>query len=387
MRMIVILSGLLLTVCTTAFAETLNVSDDASLRRELSAARPGDVVRVASGVYRGGVSVTIEGTKDAPVTIEGATADDPPVFRGGASGLHLIGPNYVTLRNLVFDGATGNGLNIDEGGAGKPLSTGIVIERVRITNVGPRGNTDGIKLSGLKDFAIRDCTIEGWGGNAIDLVGCHDGVIERCVVRGKEGFSCTTGPQMKGGTSNVVVRDCLFDRAGQRAVNAGGSTGLEFFRPVDAPFEAKDLTIEDNVFIGSDAPVAFVGVDGAVFRRNTIVEPTRWVLRILQESTGERFVRCRNVTFERNLVVYRRSAVRTVVNIGGNTAPDTFTFRENWWWCADDASNRPQLPTADRSGVFGRNPQVTIVEGRPAVGLPEARDYGARPARKTEESR
>ena len=52
-----------------------------------------------------------------------------------------------------------------------------------------------------------------------------------------------------------------------------------------------DITVEDNRFRGSEVPVAFVGVDGAVFRRNVIYEPEKWVLRILQESTGERFVR------------------------------------------------------------------------------------------------
>mgnify|MGYP006193671343 CR=1 FL=1 len=40
--------------------------------------------------------------------------------------------------------------------------------------------------------------------------------------------------------------------------------------------------------------VAFVGVDGATFRHNTIYRPTKWVLRILQESQEPRFVRTRD---------------------------------------------------------------------------------------------
>lgn len=357
---------------------TIDVTDDTSLRQALRQAAAGDVVRVGPGTYRGGLFAELKGTKDQPITIAGRDAKEPPVVEGGANGLHLSGAQHVTVRDIVFRNARDNGINIDDGGAGQPLASGISVERVTIQDVGPKGNRDGIKLSGLTGFRIVGCVVEGWGGNAIDLVGCSDGVIERCIVRGKEGFDCTTGPQLKGGTRNVVVRHCLFDRAGQRAVNAGGSTGMPFFRPADATYEAKDVTIEHNVFLGSDAPVAFVGVDGAIFRHNTIVDPTRWVLRILQETaSGERFVRCRNVTFERNLIVYGASAVRSIANVGPDTSPETFIFKDNWWYCRDATTRRPSLPTAEQGGVVGRDPQLEVKDGWATPRLPDAMAYGA----------
>ena len=73
--------------------------------------------------------------------------------------------------------------------------------------------------------------VEGWGGQAVDMVGCHRGLIDSCTFRGKPGLSQHTGPQTKGGSHEVTIRRCLFDHAEARAVNLGGSTGLRFFRP------------------------------------------------------------------------------------------------------------------------------------------------------------
>lgn len=350
---------LLLAITATATGAEFSVGDDAALREALRAARAGDVVRIRPGTYRGGLYATLAGEEGRPIVIEG-DAQDPPVVEGGANGMHLAAARHVTLRNVHFRGATGNGLNIDDGGELEVPAIGIVIERVRVSDVGPRGNTDGIKLSGVRGFALRDCVIEGWGGSAVDMVGCHEGVIERCTFRGKDGFEQATGPQLKGGTSNVTIRDCRFDHAGDRAANVGGSTGLQFFRPPDANCEARDITVERCAFRGSQAAVAFVGVDGAVFRGNTIYEPQKWVLRILQETRDERFVPCRNVVFEGNTVVYRRAAVRTVCNVGPGTQPESFTFVGNRWWCADAPQSKPDLPTPEKDGVYGVDPRMEL---------------------------
>ena len=89
---------------------------------------------------------------------------------------------------------------------------------------------------------------------------------------------------------------------------------------------------------------------------NTIHLPEKWVLRILQESQGERFPPCRECVFEHNLVVFDRR-VRSHVNVGAGTAPDTFTFRGNAWFCVDGDA-RPRLPVAEDDGVHGVDPKL-----------------------------
>ncbi|MEK7676658.1 MAG: right-handed parallel beta-helix repeat-containing protein, partial [Verrucomicrobiota bacterium] len=227
-----------------------------------------------------------------------------------------------------------------------------------------RGNQDGIKLSGVVDFRVEGCALERWGtggGSGIDMVGCHRGVIESNLFRHTEA-SGGTGVQCKGGTSRMVIRHNRFENAGGRAVNIGGSTGRTYFRP---PLqdgaelcEAKDIRVEGNIFIGSGAPVAFVGVDGATVCFNTIYRPQRWALRILQETREPGFVPARNGKFTDNIIAFHSSTwAEGGVNIGPGTAPGTFQFARNWWYCLDNpARSQPRLPVDETDGVHGKDP-------------------------------
>ena len=177
-----------------------------------------------------------------------------------------------------------------------------------------------------------------------------------------------TGVQCKGGTSAIVIRRNRFEHAGGRGVNIGGGTGLPYFRPPLTAgaehAEARDIRVEGNTFVGAMTPVAFAGVDGAIVRFNTIVRPARWAVRILQENKAPGFVACRNGQFTDNVIVFESSRwSEGGVNIGAGTAPETFTFARNWWYCADQPErSRPKLPTTETDGVYGR--KVDEAEGK-----------------------
>lgn len=368
----------------------VEVADGASLRAALRAARPGTRIRIAPGRYSPGVYVAgLTGTEQGPIVIEGAQEKRPPSFEGGGEGWHLSDCAYVTLRNIAVRGQSSNGINVDDGGSFDSPSHHIVLDGLRISEVGPQGNHDPIKLSGVTDFTVRNCVIEGWGGQAVDMVGCHRGLIEGCEFRGKKGFSQGTGPQTKGGSSRVVIRRCLFLDAAARGVNLGGSTGLAFFRPKGALYEAKDITVEECVFVGCEAPVAYVGVDGAVVRFNTFFRPRKWVMRILQETTKEGFAPCRRGRFEDNLIVFRRAEVGVFVNVGPNTQPETFRFARNLWYCEDrPEASRPRLPVAETGGVYAVDPR--LAEGGPdrfRPRNPKAAAFGAHARRPQTDSR
>ncbi len=345
----------------------VTVRDAEEFRQAVARAKPGARSLLAPGEYPGGFYFPrLQGRPDKPIVIAAADPKNPPVIKGRVEGMHLTDAAHVELRDLTLTGATGNGLNIDDGGSYDTPSHHVLLRGLKITDVGPRGNHDGVKLSGVDDFRIEGCTVERVGGQGIDMVGCHRGVIEGCTFRHSEGETGATGVQAKGGTRDITVRGCRFENAGARAVNIGGSTGLQFFRPpLQTPsgqaaryYEAKDIRVEGNTFIGGQAPVAFVGVDGAVVRFNTIYRPRRWALRILQETRAPGFVPCRDGTFTENLVVFRSGEwSEGGVNIGPGTAPETFTFARNFWYCADDpAKSRPTLPTKEAGGVYGKDP-------------------------------
>lgn len=350
----------------------------------VNTARPGIKVLIAPGQYRGGLTFSnLRGTKAQPIILEARDANRPPVINDGNSGIHLRSPTHVELRHLVLQGATGNGLNIDDGGNPDKPARNVVLHRIQVRDVGPKGNRDGIKLSGVDEFVVDNCTVERWGesGSAIDMVGCHNGEIKNCNFKYR-GDIFGNGVQTKGGSADITIHHCRFENAGGRAVNIGGSTGRDYFRPRDANYEAKNITVEDCKFIGSMSPIAFVGVDGATVRYNTIFRPTRWMIRILQESQGPEFLPCRNGVFANNIVAFRSNEVRTMVNVGSGTSPETFQFAENHWYCIDNPqrSNRLGLPTAETNGSYGQNPMFRDPENGDLslTGQSPVRDAGVR---------
>lgn len=342
-------AGLLL-FATRLPAATREVRDAGELRQALQQLTPGTTLRLAPGEYPGGQHVT--GVER--LTLEAADPQRPPVFRGGATAWQFSRCAQLTLRHLKITGQTGNGLNLDDGGERDRPVPGITLEHLEISDIGPIGNHDGIKCSGLTGLTIRDCTITGWGGQGIDFVGCRQSRIVGCTLTGKPGFSASAGVQLKGGSQDIVVERCTFRNAGSRPLNVGGSTGIEFFRPPGAGFEAARIEVRDNLIEGGDCAAAFVGVDGATFAGNTVRLPARWIFRLLQETAAPGFVPCRNVSITGNTIRFRRAQVRAEVNVGAGTAPETLQFRGNRWFAEDrPQASRPQLPVPETGGEYG----------------------------------
>lgn len=367
-----------------ARGEEIRVATREQLVRAVENAQPGTTILIAPGTYQGGLGFrNLRGERGRPIVLAGADKANPPVFQGGGSAIHLTDPEFVELHHLVLDGARGNGLNIDDGGSYDTPARGLVLQGLVVRNVGPDGNRDGIKLSGVDEFRVEDCTIERWGsaGSGIDMVGCHEGTITGCVLRDRGGNQAN-GIQTKGGSRAIRIRRCRFEQTGGRGVNMGGSTGLPYFRPRDAGYEARDIQVEDCTFLGTSAPICFVGVDAGVARYNTIYRPRGYVVRILQESRGERFVACRNGVFANNVIAFRSDEIRGAVNVGPDTAAETFRFSGNHWYCLDRPQrSRMPLPVEETGGSYATDPRfVNAAAGDVRLSAESpVRDAGVRP--------
>ncbi len=350
----------------------VQVQNTNELRAAVRAATPGTRIEVAPGEYAGGFFFEdLRGEKAHPIVIVGADSANPPRIVGGNGGILLNNPAFVVLENLALSGMKGNGLNISDGGKFSSEPRGLVLRGLRITDIEVRGNLDGIKLSGLVGFRVENCTVERWGtggGSGIDMVGCHDGVITNCTFRHSRDPRSTggSGIQAKRGSSNITIRHNRFEHAGERAVNIGGSTGLTMFRPPLEKWpagvpksEARNIVVEGNTFIGSLSPIAFVGVDGATVRFNTIYKPGKWAFRILQETTESGFVPCRNGVVSDNVIVFDSAHwSEGGINVGAHVEAGSFRFERNHWLCVDRPDrSRPKLPMNEEGGVYGLDPQ------------------------------
>jgi len=363
-----------------------NQTGDGSVARpyatiQYAAARavPGTAVRVHPGSYAGGSFVTdVRGTPEAPIWIGGFSprpGEPParPIITGGSEGLHLVRCAYVVVHDLEVRNVSSNGINSDDGGEYDDPTAAHhqVFRSLVIQDIGGTGNQDGLKLSGVYNFAVIDCEISRCGGamsgSGIDMVGCHDGVIARTFMHDLS----ANAVQAKGGTTNIDITRCRIENAGERALNIGGSTGFEFFRPplskTGPNAEARNIRATANTILGSNAAVAFVGAMDCVFAHNTVIEPRRWIMRILQETTSSPpyvFDACSNNTFASNIVYFQRGQISTYVNIGSNTLPATFVFRNNLWYAHDNpAASTPGLPSPETGAVVGVDPMLKDVAG------------------------
>ncbi|HOX46214.1 MAG TPA: hypothetical protein PK668_21600 [Myxococcota bacterium] len=360
----------------------------ASIARAAQGIGPGTAVHVHSGTYPGGVYLAdLAGEAGAPIWIGGAPGEPRPVLEGGGGGVQLVRVRYLVLHDLEVRDASQNGVNCDDGGErDDPEATGQVIFRgLHIHDIGGGGNEDCLKLSGVRDYFVLDSEFArcggGMSGSGIDHVGCHHGLIARCRFEQMSGNAV----QSKGGSADIEIRQCWMVDAGERAVNMGGSTGFEFFRPPlssEQPnAEARDIRVIANVMIGSSAPIAFVGCVGCLAANNTLVDPDTWILRVLQETTSTaeyEFLPTRDCVFANNLVFFDRGALSTQVNVGPDTAAETFTFSSNLWYAHDDPgrSEPDALPAAETAPIIGQDPGLAdpaaadyhIGPGSPAAG-------------------
>ncbi|MBI3201265.1 MAG: DUF1565 domain-containing protein, partial [Myxococcales bacterium] len=330
----------------------------------------GTAIRIHAGTYPGGTFLSnLSGSATAPIWIGGAPGEAAPVIDGGGEGLHLSRVRYTVLHDLEVTGSTQNGINVDDAGeyANADATRFVVFQKLSVHDVGSGGNQDCLKLSGVNDFWVLDSKLAkcggGGAGSGIDHVGCHRGLIARST------FTDITGNavQAKGGSEDLEVRACRMQNAGERAVNMGGSTGLQFFRPplsASGPnFEAKNIRVVANVIVGSASALAFVGCVECLAAHNTIVDPTNWLLRILQETTtggGYTFLPAQKGRFVNNLVYFDRSDLSTWVNVGPNTDAASFQFQNNLWYAHDaPAQSKPgNLPATETGGISGTDPAL-----------------------------
>lgn len=320
-------------------------------------AAPGDTILIFPNIYTGSQYIfNLHGTASQPIVFMGTDVNQV-IFSGGLQGMHLSQVSYIELHNLSFTQHTGNGLNIDDAGTFDSPSHHIRVIHCRFYEMGAEGNNDFLKMSGIDHFEIVNCTFNqgAAGGSGIDMVGCHHGIIRK-----NEFYSMGSNSiQAKGGTQYIAIFQNLFEDGGQRTLNLGGSTGLEYFRPQDAPFEAADIDVYANVFIRAWAPIAYVGSVRVKVINNTLVDPQNWVIRILQESVDpERFLPCGDNEFINNIIYYNYTRnISTHINIGPDTDPQSFTFSNNLWYNHNNPLlSTPNLPVTESDGIYGLEP-------------------------------
>lgn len=357
----------------------------ATIAAAAAAATPGTFIELGPGMHASDQYVaSLRGTAQAPIWIGGTTSTAKPIIDGGNEALHLTGPAYVVVQHLEVRNQVANGINIDDGAdyANDTAAHHVAVLDVNVHDVGGTGNQDCLKVSGVNDLFVYDSWFARCGGAAagsgIDHVGCHRSVIARNIFDAMSGNAV----QAKGGSTDIDIRQNRIRGGGERAVNLGGSTGFEFFRPplsmTQPNAEARRIRAFNNIITGDTrAPFAFVGCVDCLVAHNAAVGNPSWLVRILQETvtqSGYTFEPARAGRVINNSFVWQSTALSTHVNVGANTDASSFTFSHNLWFAADDMSaSTPMLPVPEDGSVIGSWSAYT--------GYPEYPPFPFEPAR------
>jgi hypothetical protein len=152
-----------------ALPRDVPVSTRQELAAALAAARPGDVIHLADGVYTGPFQISAAGTAENPIVIRG-TSEEGTILDGNGckdcNELEVYGRGFVHVERLSIRNAQ---RAIRFQGVG---SEGIVVRRVHTLNttMGFGANKD------QKDFYLCDNTLEGrlhWPAKYTDDAGAH----------------------------------------------------------------------------------------------------------------------------------------------------------------------------------------------------------------------
>ncbi len=371
-------SLLLILLTSNTFGRTIHVGQGQqyqTLEQAAAIAQPGDKIIVHNGIYTQREDITnLNGEKENPVIIY-AEEEGKVIFRGQTEAWHLSSCSNLFIYGFVFENQTSNGVNIDDSGNYDNSTFNITIKNCIFRDMNASGNNDLLKLSGLNDFTVENCSFQNGanGGSGIDMVGCHEGRFIKNIFENM-GSNCI---QVKGGSQYITITQNTFIDGGNRSLNLGGSTGLEYFRPHDAPFEAADVDVYSNIFIRSWAPIAFVGSTRVRVFNNTFYKPENWVFRILQETVDtSRFIACGDNEFSNN-IIYFGDNLHRIVNIGPNTRPESFIFANNLWYNFDNPDfDNPGLPAEETNPVIQKNPlfenideyNFDLTSSSPAIG-------------------
>jgi len=178
----------LLTLSHKSYSQTITIGnggDFATLSQAASSLNPGDRVVILNQVFSNGTQylANINGLPNQPITIVAET-NQGPVFRGGSEAIHLSNCNHIIIDGLIFEQQTDNAVNIDDGADYATPSTNITVRNCIFRDIGANGNHDFLKMSGVDDFLVTNCSFTNGDnsglGSGLDMVGCHQGIIQDC---------------------------------------------------------------------------------------------------------------------------------------------------------------------------------------------------------------
>jgi hypothetical protein len=256
----------------------------------------------------------------------------------------------------------------------------VVIEDVTIGST----TATAFQITGVTDVTLRDSSV-GAANRGVMMVGVRRATIAR-IVTGSTPYASVA---LAGGSQDIEVRQSRFENTGT-GVRIGNYSDANEFRPMLAAstgnFEAADIKVFDNVFIGTislDA-ITCTNCTRVLVAHNAIRAATRSVFRLEQaydahpQLPGAQFVRAGAVQWVNNAIeIPGNPSAMSVANSAGGAMPDpaSCSFSRNLWHKrSPPATWMPTFPgaPAETMGIYdkpsGYDDMGKLCSGGGAVG-------------------
>ena len=253
------------------------VKNIAQLRSAVASAKPGTVIRLASGVYRGGFKITASGTAQKPIWICGPSSAvlDNANVRSGV-GVTIKGARHVNVSGFTIQSFR-KGVVLD--GASRSSASDLVVRNIGEEAIKLRyGTTDSMIVKNTVQNTGRVVAMYGEGiyiGTSpkkwCAVYNCKMDRSDRNSIVANRISGTTADPiETKPGTSGGVIRNNHIDGNSLVAVDKLMSV------------KGNDFLITDNVAINGRSTVGmFAGFTetkgfgvGNVFARNSVSVPS-----------------------------------------------------------------------------------------------------------------
>ena len=387
-------------------------------------ATPGTAIRIMPGEYDEHVSHdNLRGTETKPIWIGGIPGKERPKMVNANGFINISGGCYVILHDMeVLHPAPyrsgRHGIHVNCGA--HPVYQ--VPGDLNTINLDLYNNPDAVhhfvfrnlyvhhigdspfKLSGVYHYWLFDCEVayaqQGLrGSGAIDNVGSHHATVAYNYLHHSIGI----GIVYKGGSSDADIHNNLNVDFGACGVQMGQQTGKRYFipplhlLPESERYEAKNIRTYSNIFIGGgytidgrfigSTPFNFSGAINCYAVNNTIINPSGYLFRILHQElifdsdypTAPRLSNngaVNHCVISNNIFYYGKLSGQAI-NIGGDTAPETFTVQNNLFYCTTAPNSKPDFGKApEENSIFYTDPlfedvsnnNFTIRTNSPAIG-------------------
>jgi parallel beta-helix repeat protein len=259
-----------------------------------------------------------------------------------------------------------------------------------LNNTGKQGSGACLKFTGTDRFLVENCIFRNGTNMAdgISMNGNRNGVIRNCTFENLSTF----GSHCKGGTKNILYEKNLFVNCAGGGIEVGGDTGLDYFCPKGAAWEADSIKVFSNIFIGGTTGIRMAACHNSIVANNTCFKTTQFAFRLLNASS--------NTKLENNYVYNNIFTTNTpngiYMNASANFDYSSHYFKNNLFHDyrkVDPGSiNFSEMPGAHVEGSVIGDPMFadtakrdfSLRKGSPAIGAgvmmsEPATDYYGKP--------